>query len=158
MTNTKTQLQIIDSREVLGMDFKIYGDIENPLFLAKDVANWIGHSNPRMMLKSIDEDEKVVNNAYTLGGNQEQWFLTEHGLYEVLMQSRKPIAKEFKKQVKVILKDIRRTGMYATDELLDNPELLIATATRLKEERLARMEAEKQIQEQKPKVEYYDAV
>ena len=86
-----TEMQIIEQREVLGKDFKIYGDYENPLFLAKDVAEWIEHSNARMMLQSVDDDEKVVKNAYTLGGNQEQWFLTENGLYEVLMQSRKPI-------------------------------------------------------------------
>ena len=51
------------------------------------------------------------------------------------MQSRKPIAKEFKKQVKLILKDIRKHGMYATEELLDNPDLLIEVATKLKEEK-----------------------
>lgn len=66
-----TTLQIIEQREVLGKDFKIYGDYENPLFLAKDVAEWIEHSNARMMLQSVDDDEKVVKNAYTLGGNQE---------------------------------------------------------------------------------------
>ena len=109
-----TEMQIIEQREVLGKDFKIYGDYENPLFLAKDVAEWIEHSNARMMLQSVDDDEKVVKNAYTLGGNQEQWFLTENGLYEVLMQSRKPIAKEFKKQVKEILKSIRKHGAYMT--------------------------------------------
>lgn len=55
----------------------------------------------------IDEEERVLHNVHTLGGNQEMWFLTEDGLYEVLMQSRKPIAKEFKKEVKRILKKIR---------------------------------------------------
>ena len=53
-----------------------------------------------MMLQIIYEDEKVTNNVCTLGGNQETWFLTEAGLYEVLFQSRKPIAKAFKKEVK----------------------------------------------------------
>lgn len=71
--------------------------------LAKDVAEWIEHSKVSMMLESIDEDEKVVKNVYTLGGNQEAWFLTENGVYEVLMQSRKPIAKEFKTSPKTIL-------------------------------------------------------
>ncbi|WP_434799766.1 BRO-N domain-containing protein [Terrisporobacter vanillatitrophus] len=81
----------IDERQVLGKEFRIYGTKESPLFLAKDVANWIEHSNTRMMLKSIDEEERVcVNNPYALKGQQEQWFLTEGGLYEVLMQSRKP--------------------------------------------------------------------
>ena len=104
------EIKVIDEREVLGKHFRVYGDIENPLFLAKDVAEWIEHSNPRMMLQNIDEDEKVVNNVYTLGGNQEAWFLNEDGVYEVLMQSRKPIAKQFKKEVKKILKQIRLTG------------------------------------------------
>lgn len=106
------QLQMIYNQEVLGKDFHIYGTVEEPLFLAKDVAKLIEHSNSRMMLKNIDEDEKVVNIVYTLGGNQEMLFLTEAGLYEVLFQSRKPIAKQFKKQVKTILKEIRRTGGY----------------------------------------------
>lgn len=140
------ELSIIDERELLGKEFRIYGTFENPLFLAKDVANWIEHSNPRMMLKSIDEDEKVVNNAYTLGGNQEMWFLTEDGLYEVLMQSRKPIAKEFKKKVKEILKSVRKNGAYMTSEVIEktltDPDFLIQLATQLKEERNARLKAE----------------
>ena len=107
----RNQLEVLDEREVLGKRFRIYGNKENPLFLAKDVANWIEHSNSRMMLKNIDEDEKqCVNNPYALQGNQEAWFLTEDGLYEVLMQSRKPIARQFKKEVKKILKQIRLTG------------------------------------------------
>ena len=85
------------------------------------------------MLKTVDEDEKMTITNSNSGGKSA--FLTEDGLYEVLMQSRKPIAKEFKKQVKLILKDIRKHGMYATEELLDNPDLLIEVATKLKEER-----------------------
>ncbi|MGV3101877.1 phage antirepressor [Clostridium perfringens] len=104
-------LTVIEERKVLGKDFKIYGTKENPMFLAKDVAIWIEHSNSRMMLNSVDDEEKLcVNNPYALKGQQEQWFLTEDGLYEVLMQSRKPIAKQFKKEVKSILKQIRLTG------------------------------------------------
>lgn len=109
----KDDLQVINEQVVLGKDFKIYGTIENPLFLAKDVADWIEHSNTRMMLKSVDEDEKLcVNNPYALKGQQEQWFLTEDGVYEVLMQSRKPIAKQFKKKIKEIVKEIRKTGSF----------------------------------------------
>lgn len=154
----ENNLQIIDERKLFGKDFKIYGDIENPLFLAKDVANWIEHSNPRVMLNTVDETEKVVNNVYTLGGSQESWFLTEDGLYEVLMQSRKPIAKQFKKEVKKILKSIRMNGMYATDKLLDNPDLAIQAFTKLKEEREKRKALEIKIEEQKPKVIFADAV
>lgn len=152
------KLQIIEQREVLGKEFKIYGDFENPLFLAKDVAEWIEHSNPRVMLNTVDENEKVVNNVYTLGGVQENWFLTEDGLYEVLMQSRKPIAKAFKKEVKIILKTIRQNGMYVTDKLLDDPDLAIKAFTKLKEEREKRKALETQIEEDKPKVLFANAV
>lgn len=134
------ELQIIEQREVLGKDFKIYGDFENPLFLAKDVAEWIDYdlSSINKMIKNIDDDEKVRNIIPTLGGAQETWFVTENGLYEVLMQSRKPIAKEFKKQVKQILKSIRKHGAYMTPETLEaallNPDTIIKIATALKDE------------------------
>ena len=101
------ELQVIDKRNILDHEVTTYGDLENPLFLAKDVASWIEHSDVSKMMKSVDEDEKVKNIVRTLGGNQEMWFLTEDGLYEVLMQSRKPIAKQFKKKVKKLLKDLR---------------------------------------------------
>lgn len=100
-------MELVCKQEVLGKEFKIYGTIEEPLFLAKDVAEFIEHSDVSKMMKSVDEDEKVKNIVRTLGGNQEMWFLTEDGLYEVLMQSRKPIAKQFKKKVKEILKSLR---------------------------------------------------
>ena len=105
-------LTVIEGRKVLGKDFKIYGTKENPLFLAKDVANWIEYDSTQIkkMISKVDEEEKVRNNVTTPGGIQNTWFLTEDGLYEVLMQSRKPIAKEFKKEVKKILKQIRLTG------------------------------------------------
>ena len=105
-------LKIIDERTILTKEFKIYGDFENPLFLAKDIAEWIEHSDVSMMLKSIDDEEKLIQTMFVSGQNREMWFLTEDGLYEVLMQSRKPIAKAFKKEVKKILKEIRKTGSY----------------------------------------------
>lgn len=107
-------LELIKEKEVLGQTLKVYGTWEEPLFLAKDVAEWIEHSDVSMMLKKIDEDEKVTSNVCTLGGKQKSWFLTEDGLYEVLMQSRKLVAKAFKKEVKAILKEIRTTGSYTS--------------------------------------------
>ncbi|WP_336161743.1 Bro-N domain-containing protein [Fusobacterium polymorphum] len=98
------QLQIIDEREVLGKQLRIYGDFENPLFLAKDIAEWIdyaktgnGSYDVNKMLKTVDENEKLIRKIFASGQNREMWFVTEDGLYEVLMQSTKPIAKEFKK-------------------------------------------------------------
>lgn len=105
------ELKVLDKREILEQEVITYGDLENPLFLAKDVANWIEHSSVTMMLKTIDDEEKIkISPKQSLGqltSNNEYWFLTEDGLYEVLMQSRKPVAKEFKKKVKKLLKDLR---------------------------------------------------
>lgn len=159
------ELQILNQRQVLGRQFVVYGDIENPIFLAKDVAEWIEHSDVSTMMRTVDDDEKLTQTMFVSGQNRESWFLTEDGLYEVLMQSRKPIAKQFKKKVKEILKDIRSKGMYATDELLNNPDLLIQIATQLKQERIARKELETEVKKQgqiigelRPKADYVDRI
>ena len=146
-------LQVLNEQEVLGKHFKVYGTSEKPLFLARDVAEWIDHKDVTTMLRTVDSDEKMkiatppLNERTVLQANTEYWFLTEDGLYEVLMQSRKPIAKEFKKKVKEILKTIRKHGLYATDNVIDNilnnPDFGIELLTRLKEERAARVEAER---------------
>ena len=89
------KLQIINSQEVLGKDFKVYGTFENPLFLARDVADWIEY-NPddiNKFMNMVDDSEKLTRTILRSGQNREMWFLIEDGLYEVLMQSRKPIAR-----------------------------------------------------------------
>ncbi|HCU2759425.1 TPA: phage antirepressor KilAC domain-containing protein [Clostridioides difficile] len=115
-------LQMIKEQDLLGKEFRIYGTLENPLFLAKDVSNWIEHSNVSMMLSNIETEEKELIQIGTLNNAYSAWFLTEDGLYEVLMQSRKPIAKQFKKEVKKILKEIRKTGGYihTTEDMSDD--------------------------------------
>lgn len=99
-------LTIIQETVILGRKIQMYGSIESPLFKATDVAEWIEHSKVSMMLKSVDDNEKFkVNNVYSenrTGGNG-TWFLTEDGLYEVCMQSRKPIVKQMKKEMKKYL-------------------------------------------------------
>lgn len=92
------------------------------------------------MLASVDDDEKGVKNVYTPGGNQQVWMLTENGLYEVLMQSRKPIAKEFKKGVKAILKEIRKTGGYMVTRTDETPEEIMARAMELAKAALERQQ------------------
>lgn len=145
------ELQIIDEREVLGKQLRIYGDFENPLFLAKDVAEWIDYSknsngayNISNMLKTIDDDEKLVLKILISGQNREMLFVTEEGLYEVLMQSTKPIAKIFKKKVKEILKSIRKNGGYIVTKENDTPEMIMARAV---------LVAQKTINEQKEKIQ-----
>ncbi|MCF0163296.1 MAG: phage antirepressor KilAC domain-containing protein [Fusobacterium necrophorum] len=153
-----SELKMIDERELLGKQFRVYGNFENPLFLAKDVAEWIEHNKPNELIANVDDTEKLKAIISRSGQNREMWFLTEDGLYEVLMLSRKPIAKEFKKQVKEILKSIRKNGMYVVDDLLDNPDLAIQAFTKLKEEREKRKELEIKLEEDKPKVLFADSV
>ena len=169
-------LTVIDEREIMGKSFRVYGDSENPIFLAKDVAEWIDYAkmkngayNVAQMLSSIDEDEKLVYKIYISGQNRNMWFLTEDGFYEVCMQSTKPNAKIFKKEVKKILKSIRKTGMYIRDdvwqEIMNDPkrfgQLLIDYAeTRKEKERLAIENSQQKqiIAEYEPKVNYCDLV
>ncbi|WP_245002874.1 BRO-N domain-containing protein [Bacillus cereus] len=101
-TATEVKTYEIDyEQEVLGRNFKVYGTVEEPLFLAKDVAEWIEHSNLTMMLKSVDEDEKLVETMFSAGQRRDVTFVTEDGIYELLMLSRKPIAKQWKKEVEL---------------------------------------------------------
>ena len=79
------ELQVIKEQEVLGKDFKVYGSVDEPLFLAKDVAEWIDNKNVSQMLKVVDDDEKLIYTLYISGQGREAWFLTENGLYEVLI-------------------------------------------------------------------------
>lgn len=106
----ENDLTVVQETEILGKKIQMYGSIEFPWFMATDVATWIEHTNARSMIKTVDQDEKGVKNVYTLGGIQSKWFLTEDGLYEVCMQSRKEIAKQMKKEIKKYLKSIRLTG------------------------------------------------
>lgn len=117
------ELSIISKSTFLGKEIDVYGTVENPLFLAKDVAGWIEHSDAHKLVEGIDEDEKLTGTLFLSGQNREAWFLTEAGLYETLMLSRKPIAKQFKKGVKEILKTIRKTGNYtAPNSIKDRAE------------------------------------
>lgn len=157
------ELEIISKSTLLGKEIDVYGTVENPLFKAKDVANWIEHTNLTMMVNGVDEDEKVTRRTKdSLGRENMATFLTENGLYEVLMLSHKPIAKQFKKGIKQILHDIRTKGGYLTpqkiDEILSDPDTIIKLATTLKDERAKRMQAEKQLEEQHPKIVFADAV
>ncbi|BCT30418.1 phage antirepressor KilAC domain-containing protein [Bacillus velezensis] len=112
---------VVSISEVTFQDrvFSIYGTFENPLFLAKDVAAWIKYdpSSIHKMLRNVDEEEKVRKIVPTNSGSQESWFLTEHGMYEVLLQSRKPIAKQCKQIIKRHMKELRISGVSVRQNL-----------------------------------------
>lgn len=124
----KEKLQVLKQTELLGQQLTVYGTMEQPLFLAKDVAEWIEHTDTSTMMRCVDEDEKLVQTLFVSGQGRDVWMLTEDGLYEVLMQSRKPIAKQFKKGVKNILREIRTTGGYLATSDTDTNEEILAKA------------------------------
>ncbi|HEM3624035.1 TPA: BRO-like protein [Streptococcus suis] len=121
-------MQVVTTTTFYGQSLNIYGSEQEPYFMARDIAEMIdyqktaqGKYNTAKMLTMVDEDEKIkgIPNSHTLINNGTTvWFLTEQGLYEVLFQSRKPKAKEFKKVVKNILKEIRTQGYYMQGELI----------------------------------------
>lgn len=143
-----------------GQDVRTVTINNEPYFVGKDVAEVLGYTNPRQALKShVDEDDKGVSKFDTLGGKQDLVIINESGMYSLVLSSKLPQAKEFKRWVtSEVLPTIRKNGMFATDELLDNPDFAIATLQRLKEEREAKKLLEAQIEADKPKVLFADAV
>ncbi|HFI2691619.1 TPA: BRO family protein [Streptococcus suis] len=125
-------LQVIHTDNFHGHPLDVYGDFENPLFMAREVAEMIeysktsqGYYDVQSMLRKVDEDEKIKGiplegTTETFRSGQTMWFLTEYGLYEVLMRSSKPKAKEFRKVVKNILKEIRTQGYYMQGKLIQD--------------------------------------
>lgn len=162
------QTEVLKTTELLGQQFTVYGSIQEPLFVASDVATMINHPNTSELVKLVDDDEKLTSTILRAGQKRDVWMLTENGLYEVLMQSRKPIAKQFKKGVKVILKEIRTTGGYIATTDTDTPELIMARALQVAQQAIERNQmlleaAQQTIKNQDeelkavaPKVEYFD--
>ena len=140
---------------------------DEPYFIGKDVAKILGYKNQRDALsKHVDAHDKGVAKCDTLGGVQDLTIINESGLYSLILSSKMPRAREFKHWVtSEILPSIRRHGLYAVDEVLANPDMLINALTALKEERANRERLEEvnavqqqQIAELQPKASYYDVV
>ena len=167
------EIKILHKSTFLGKEIDVWGTFDNPLCRASVVADWLHNTNVSNMVKKVDEDEVT---KFNLGSRQgETLFLTENGLYEILMLSRKKEAKQFKKGVKAILHEIRTKGGYIASSVNDTPEAIMARALKIADETLKRNEqrvreleaqTEQQAQtigiQQKeltvaaPKVKYYD--
>ncbi len=140
----------------------------SPWFVGKDVAEKLGYSNTRDALaKHVDgEDKGDVAIRDAIGREQSTIIINESGLYSLVLSSKLESAKRFKRWVtSEVLPSIRRHGMYAMDELIENPDLAINALTALKEERAKRkaLELENQVKDQQiaelqPKASYYDLV
>lgn len=137
-----------------------------PYIVGKDVAEILGYTNPQKALRDhVDDEDKTLNETFTVNGTMGV-LINESGLYSLILSSRLPTAKKFKRWVtSEVLPAIRKHGIYATDELIANPDLAIAAFTALKEERqkvraLSEQVAvqQQQITEMRPKASYYDVV
>lgn len=153
-----------------------FGDVrtlevsDKPYFVGKDVAEILGYTNPQKAIRDhVDEEDRTVNESFTVNGTS-PILINESGLYSLILSSKLPKAKEFKRWVTSdVLPSIRRHGAYMTDDVLHraitDPDFLIQLATELKEEKQKRKQLEstvavqtQQISELKPKASYYDVV
>lgn len=141
---------------------------EEPWFVGRDVASILGYSKPLNALSThVDRDDSLKQGLIdAMGRTQETILINESGLYSLIISSKLETAKKFKKWVtSEVLPAIRKHGMYAIDEILENPDMAIAALTRLKEEREKRkaLEVENKVQQQqiaelKPKADYTDRI
>ena len=133
------------------------------LWILKDVCGILGIEKYRDAATRLDDDEREPVLVDTLGGRQEMIAVTESGLYSIILLSRKPEAKKFKRWVThEVLPTIRKHGAYVTpaklEELMNDPDSWIKVLTALKEERAAKERLQLEATENKPKVIFADAV
>ena len=159
------ELQVYKNAEFGSVRTRTIGG--QPYFVGKDVASTLGYANTRKaLIDHVYEEDKGVTKCDTLGGKQDFIIINESGLYSLILSSKMPNAKKFKRWVtSEVLPAIRKHGLYATDDLIANPDLAIAAFTALKEEREKNKElmaavaiGQQQIAEMKPKATYYDVV
>ncbi|MGU5502573.1 phage antirepressor [Streptococcus anginosus] len=139
----------------------------DPYFSNADVCKILEINNPSQALKRLKQDGVITNEVIDgLGRKQDMKFVSESNLYKLIFQSKKKEAEAFTDWVtSEVLPAIRKHGLYAIDDLLDNPDMAIAALQKLKEERQLRLQAQEEvaqknqiIQELQPKATYYDLV
>lgn len=130
-----------------------------PWLVGKDVALALGYTNPQKAIRDhVDAEDRTVNDSFTVNGTAIT-LINESGLYSLILSSKLPNAKEFKRWVTAeVLPTIRKHGMYATEDLLNNPDLAIKTFQALKEEQEKNKRLVAENAEMKPKALFADAV
>jgi Prophage antirepressor len=135
-----------------------------PWFVGKDIADALGYGNYRQALKSnVDADDKGVHSMDTLGGKQNLTIINESGLYSLILSSRLPAARKFKRWVtSEVLPSIRKHGVYATDDIVQNvmndPDLAYKLFCRLQTERGKTAALEAHVEKLAPKARYCDLI
>ncbi len=157
-----TDLQIFNSPE-FGAIRTIEKDGE-PWFVGKDVATALGYEKPTdAVRKHTDMEDRGISKMETPSGIQEMTIINESGLYSLVLSSKLPTAKKFKRWVtNEVIPSIRKHGAYMTPETLEaailNPDTMIKLCTALKDEQEKRKALEQQIESQKPAVLFTGAV
>lgn len=151
------------SNEIQQFDFKgaalltLTDENGEPWFVAKDVCDVLGYTNASKAISDhVDSEDKLNNESLSSLGQRGGWLVNESGLYSLVLSSKLPTAKEFKRWVThEVLPSIRRHGAYMTQQTLDkaltSPDFLIQLATKLKEE-------QEKAKELEPKARFADAV
>lgn len=157
-----TDLQIFNSPE-FGAIRTIEKDGE-PWFVGKDVAAALGYSNTAdAVQKHVDDDDKLTSQIAIAGQNRNIIIINESGLYSLVLSSKLPGAKQFKRWItSEVIPSIRKHGAYMTpdklEEVLLKPDTLIQLAQNLKAEKEKRRALEVKMEEQKPKVLFAESV
>lgn len=117
-----------------------------PWFIGKDMAEILGYADTNQAIRiHVDEEDTLIHPILTAGKLRNMTIINESGIYSLILRSSLPKAKAFKRWItSVIIPSIRKNGMFATEDLLNNPEMLVKVASRLQEERNARLKAEQQ--------------
>lgn len=157
-----TDLQIFNSPE-FGAIRTIEKDGE-PWFVGKDVAIALGYTDlNKAIAMRVDDEDKLNDKMASSLGQRGGWFINESGLYSLVLSSKLPTAKKFKRWVtNEVIPSIRKHGAYMTPETLEaailNPDTMIKLCTALKDEQEKRKALEQQIESQKPAVLFTGAV
>ena len=155
------KLQIFESPEFGAVrTVEIDGD---PWLVGKDVAEALGYGGGKSLANAIarhvDPEDKEVTEMMTPGGRQEMTIINESGLYSLVLSSKLPTARKFKHWVtSEVLPSLRRHGLYAADELLNNPDLMIRAMEELKAERARANALAEKVERDAPKVLFAESV
>lgn len=141
-------------------EVRIFDKNGEPWFVGRDVCNILGYANAsKAIADHVDNEEKLYNESLSSLGQRGGWLINESGLYSLILSSKLPNAKRFKHWVtSEILPSIRKHGMYATDELINNPDVFIQVLQELKAERERKAALEAQAEVNRPKIIFADAV
>lgn len=159
------ELQVFNSTEFGSVrTTTVNGEV---MFVGKDITDILGYTNPSKALADhVDEEDKLNNESLSSLGQRGGWLINESGLYSLILSSKMPKARKFKRWVTAeVLPAIRKHGVFAVDEVLANPDILINALMELKKEREEKLALQQtvaiqnqQIVEMKPKASYYDVV